>query len=145
MDNAFEEIISTHHLIPHPEGGYYKETYRSGFSTGIFYLLGSGQKSSLHRIKSDEMWHFYEGDSLIIVEIIDNGEVKETTLNRQNPQYTVLANHWFGAYLPSGSAFAFTGCTVAPAFNFKDFEMGDKNLLLKNYPKAKLIIEKLLG
>lgn len=63
------ELIKIHELIPHPEGGHYRETYRSEFSTGIFYLLTKGQKSSFHRIKSDEMWHFYGGDSISIIEI----------------------------------------------------------------------------
>ena len=67
---TIEEIIQNHQLLPHPEGGFYKETYRSEFSTGIFYLLTKGQKSSFHRIKSDEMWHFYGGDSLVVVIMI---------------------------------------------------------------------------
>lgn len=139
-----KDLIETHGLLPHPEGGFYKETYRSEFSTGIFYLLSSGHKSSLHRIKSDEMWHFYSGDALIVAEITENGEVKETRLDKDNVQYVVPAGVWFGAYLPDGAEFAFVGCTVAPAFHFSDFEMGDKALLIKEYPKAQPIIDKLL-
>lgn len=138
------ELIKIHELIPHPEGGHYRETYRSEFSTGIFYLLTKGQKSSFHRIKSDEMWHFYEGDSISIVEITNIGTIKETILNKDNPQHVVPANVWFGAYLPDGSEYAFTGCTVAPAFHFEDFEMGDKVKMLEEFPKAKEMIEKLL-
>lgn len=141
--SQIEKLISTHDLLPHPEGGFYKETYRSEFSTGIFYLLTQGQKSSFHRIKSDEMWHFYGGDSISIVEIQNNGTVKETLLDKNNVQYVVPANVWFGAYLPEGSEYAFTGCTVAPAFHFKDFEMGEKEKLLSDFPKAKSMIEKL--
>jgi predicted cupin superfamily sugar epimerase len=140
-----KDLIETHALLPHPEGGYYKETYRSEFSTGIFYLLSAGEKSSLHRIKSDEMWHFYSGDALIVAEITESGEVKETRLDKDNVQYVVPSGVWFGAYLPEGAEFAFVGCTVAPAFHFKDFEMGDKALLLKEYPKAQRIIDKLLS
>lgn len=139
------ELVKMHNLLPHPEGGFYKETYRSEFSTGIFYLLTKGQKSSFHRISSDEMWHFYDGDSISIVEITDQGKVKETRLNKTNPQYVVPANVWFGAYLPDGSEFALTGCTVAPAFEFKNFEMGNKEKLLKEFPNAKAMIEKLLA
>lgn len=117
------ELIKVHDLIPHPEGGFYKETYRSDYSTGIFYLLNKGDRSALHRIKSDEMWHFYGGDSLIVVEVLSSGEVKETLINSKNVQYIVPANTWFGAYLPEGSNFAFCGCTVAPAFHFQDFEL----------------------
>jgi predicted cupin superfamily sugar epimerase len=90
------------------------------------------------------MWHFYGGDSLIVVEITTKGEIKETILNKLNPQYVVPANIWFGAYLSDESEYAFAGCTVAPAFHFKDFEMGNKKILLKEFPKAKEIIEKLL-
>lgn len=142
--NQISELIKLHNLLPHPEGGFFKETYRSEFSTGIFYLLEKGQKSSLHRIKSDEMWHFYDGDSISIVEITIAGTVKETILNKDNVQYVVPANVWFGAYLPEGSDFAFTGCTVAPAFHFSDFEMGDKKEMLEEFPRARDMIEKLL-
>lgn len=138
------ELIETHDLRPHPEGGFYRETYRSEYSTGIFYLLLNGQKSSFHRIKSDEMWHFYGGNSISIVEITPEGTIKETVLDKNNPQYVVAANVWFGAYLPDGSEYAFTGCTVAPAFHFSDFEMGNKEKMRLEFPKAKVMIEKLL-
>lgn len=142
--NQINELVALHNLLPHPEGGFYKETYRSEFSTGIFYLLTKGQKSNFHRIKSDEMWHFYGGDSISIVEITNAGAVKETILDKTNVQYVVPANVWFGAYLPDDSEFAFTGCTVAPAFHFSDFEMADIETMLKEFPKAKTMIEKLL-
>ena len=137
-------IVENYELAPHPEGGFFRETYRSEFSTGIFYLLVQDQKSSLHRIKSDEMWHFYAGDAIAIVELTSNGSFKETLLDMGNVQHVVSANTWFGAYLPDGAAYALTGCTVAPAFHFQDFEMGNKEALLKEFPKAKKVIEKLL-
>lgn len=142
--NEVNNLVKTYNLFPHPEGGFYRETYRSDFSTGIYYLLTKGHKSSLHRIKSDEMWHFYGGDAIIIVEIDSNGQVKETKLDRFNAQYVVLANVWFGAYLPKDSEYALTGCTVSPAFHFKDFELGNKEQMLIDFPSAKTIIEKLL-
>ncbi len=142
--DKIKNLVHLHNLLSHPEGGFYRETYRSEFSTGIFYLLTKGQKSSFHRIKSDEMWHFYNGDSISIVEITDKGAIKETLLNEDNVQYVVPAHVWFGAYLPDGSEYAFTGCTVAPAFHFSDFEIADKASLLKEFPNAKDMIEKLL-
>ena len=145
IQDKVEGIVSRLALAPHPEGGFYRETHRSEFSTGIFYLLEKGQKSSLHRIKSDEMWHFYGGDVIAIVEITKDGALKETLLNNENVQYVVRAHTWFGAYLPENSNYALTGCTVAPAFHFSDFEMGDKNLLIANYPHLKEMIEKLLA
>lgn len=139
------DFISHLDLKPHPEGGYYKETYRSKDSTGIYYLLAKGDKSRLHRIKSDEMWHFYSGDPLVVVEITSTGVVKETEIGPKTTfQYVVPANTWFGAYLPEGSEYALVGCTVAPAFEFVDFELGDKASLLKEFPQASSIIEKLL-
>ena len=139
------DFVTKLDMQPHPEGGFYKETYRSDFSTGIYYLLEKGQKSKLHRIKSDEMWHFYAGDSLVVVELTDSG-VKETLLSAGTTfQYTVTAGVWFGAYLPDNSEFALVGCTVAPAFRFEDFEMGDKQNLISIYPSARNIIEKLMG
>lgn len=138
------KLVQQYDLLPHPEGGFYKETYRSEFSTGIYYLLEKGQKSSLHRISSDEMWHFYGGDSIVIVELLADGGFKETRLDKHHVQYVVPANVWFGAYLPTDSRFAFCGCTVAPAFHFKNFEMGEKSKLLKEFPQAESIIHQLL-
>lgn len=142
---AVKDLISKYNLISHPEGGHYKETYRTQHSTAIFYLLTKGQKSSLHRIQSDEMWHFYGGDSLMIVEVTNEGLIKETLLDKNNVQYCVPANVWFGAYLPDKSEFAFTGCTVAPPFNFTQFEMGNKEKMMQMFPQAKSMIEKLLS
>lgn len=134
-----DELIKHYNLLPHPEGGYFQETYKAketfitergerSASTGIFYLLKKGQGSKLHRIKSDEMWHFYEGDPLIVYEENEKGERKETVLGRdfkkgQKLQYVVPAGVWFGAYLPEGSEFALVGCTVSPGFDFQDFEL----------------------
>lgn len=138
------DLIKNYNLLPHPEGGFYRETYRSEFSTAIFYLLTRGNKSKLHRIKSDEIWHFYGGDSITIVELLtENESYKETRLSKENVQYTVPANIWFGAYLSEDSFYALTGCTVAPAFHFKDFELADRETLLKQFPLASSIIEKL--
>ncbi len=138
-----EDLKNFHGLLPHPEGGFFKETYRSAHSTAIFYLLNEGAKSSLHRIKSDELWHFYEGDELIIVELLSSGEVRETKLNKENPQHIVPGGVWFGAYLREGSTYAFVGCTVSPAFHYSDFEIGKKAELLAQFPKAQNIIERL--
>jgi predicted cupin superfamily sugar epimerase len=142
--DKIQQIIQTHQLLPHPEGGYYKETYRSDFSTGIFYLLTKGEKSSFHRIKSDEMWHFYGGDSLTVVEISNDGALKETRLDKNHVQYVVPAGVWFGAYLENHAEYAFVGCTVAPAFHFEDFELASKDVFLKSYPQHAAMIHKLI-
>ena len=100
--------------------------------TGIYYLLSGSDCSLLHRIQSDEMWHFYLGDPLTIVEIVPESESSYTLnqtslgppgLENQMPQYTVKKGHWFGAFLENKSGFCLVGCTVAPGFDFEDFEM----------------------
>jgi predicted cupin superfamily sugar epimerase len=151
-------------LHSHPEGGYYAETYRSAgnipdavlpkfkgdrnYSTAIYYLLQQGDFSAFHRIKSDECWHHYAGDTLLIHVLnqdgtyaciklgsaIDEGEVF---------QFVVPANTWFAAECAEQTSFVLTGCTVAPGFDFADFEMADKELLLNEFPEHRSTIIKL--
>lgn len=157
MNMSPADIIELLDLKPHPEGGYFRESYRAegnvveferSYSTAIYYLLEGNACSKFHRISSDELWHFYTGDPLVIVEMESKGIVRETTLGpdlkrEQSFQHVVPARSWFGAYLPEGSEYALVGCTVAPGFDFADFEMGDREELLKQYPHAKSIIERL--
>jgi predicted cupin superfamily sugar epimerase len=157
MDINPAKLIELLDLEPHPEGGYFRESYRSegsiaelgrSYSTAIYYLLEGKACSKLHRIASDEMWHFYLGDPLVVAEIDDRGAVRETVLGTdlkagQSIQHMVPAKRWFGAYLPEGSEYALVGCTVAPGFDFADFEMGGREELLSQYPQAKSVIERL--
>lgn len=143
-----DEVIDILGLEPHPEGGFYRETYRSPHSTAIYFLLTPGNFSALHRIRSDELWHFYSGDPLTIVEILGDGSVKRTILGNdmakgEVPQYAVNANTWFGSYLNEGGSFGLVGCTVSPVFEFKDLELGKREALLKEFPKAAQTITKL--
>ncbi|WP_207492620.1 cupin domain-containing protein [Aridibaculum aurantiacum] len=128
-------------MHPHPEGGYYKETYRSdlqvmidGFDgersicTSIYFLLQEGQKSAMHRIKSDEIWYHHDGNALEIVEIDETGKEIVTLLGKQLDQGQVLqhvvkAHRWFGARLVEGGKFCLVGCQVSPGFDFRDFEL----------------------
>lgn len=141
-------------LSKHPEGGYYRETYRSatgvdlpGFagpraaSTAIYFLLPAGEISALHRIKSDELWHFYDGQPLTIHMIAGNGQTASIRLSGDQPQAIVPAGCWFGATV--ASEYALVGCTVAPGFDFHDFEMGDRRALLTAYPQHRPLIERL--
>lgn len=159
------EIIEKFHLIPHIEGGFYKENYLANdriprsalperfqgdrrFSSAIYFLLMEGQVSKLHRIASDEVWHFYLGSPLVIVEIENDGKVKSTLLGTdvlagQHVQYMVPAGNWFGAYPLEKSEFCFVGCTVAPGFDYADFELASRDKLLSEYPHAKKVIHKL--
>lgn len=158
-----DEIIHLFKLQTHPEGGFFQESYRSktqltnlplhfsgprSCSTAIYFLLPSGSKSALHRIKSDEVWHFYLGDSLTLVQISPEGECQQYILGQnivkgEKLQHTVPAGYWFGAYPNSNSSYSFVGCTVAPGFDFADFELGEKSQLLQQFPQHAPIIEKL--
>jgi len=151
-------------LQPHPEGGYYKETYRSegiiaetalkdfkgarSYSTAIYYLLAHGDFSAFHKIKSDECWHYYAGDTLLI-HILYNEENYEciklgSAIDKDEVlQFVVPANTWFAAECAEESLFVLTGCTVAPGFDFADFEMADKKNLIDKFPAHHEIISKL--
>ena len=158
-------LIQFFELQPHPEGGWYKETYRSSemipgqslpprftggrvFSTAIYFLLEEGNFSAFHRIKSDECWHFYAGDPLHIYTITDTGEMKTVTLGpnlREGHvfQHVVPANCWFASRPAPGSAFCFVGCTVAPGFDFADFEMAGQKALLTAFPQHQQLVNEL--
>lgn len=165
MPVATDDLVASLGLQPHPEGGFYRETYRAGevipnaglpgrfhgqrsHSTAIYYLLPAGERSKLHRIKSDEVWHFYEGDTLTIVALSPEGQLIETALGRdfargEVPQHVVPAGYWFGALPAQGSAFTLAGCTVAPGFDFADFELADRPALLAAFPQHRAWIERL--
>jgi predicted cupin superfamily sugar epimerase len=147
------ELVDRLQLTPHPEGGYFRETYRAkesigpaalprrfngerSISTAIYFLLEAGQCSHLHRIRSDEVWHFYAGDPLDVVEIDAAGRLKTTRLGGDLLyQHTVPGGVWFGATPAPGGRFALVGCTVAPGFDFADFELADRAALIREYPR----------
>lgn len=144
------QLVERLGLKPHPEGGYFAETYRSADSTAIYFLLPPGSKSHLHRIKSDEVWHFYLGGPVVIEEISPAGKTKRTRLGPavgagERPQHVVPGGTWFGAWLYPGTPFALLGCTVSPPFEFHDFELGTKAELSKRFPGAKDVVERLAG
>jgi uncharacterized protein len=156
------EWIDKLKLQSHPEGGFYKETYRSlekipstglpsrfngerNLSTSIYFLLRSSDRSFFHRIKSDELWHFHAGTTLLIyvlrgrgVEIFKLGPNPD---NDENLQVVIPANHWFGAMVEDENSYTLSGCTVSPGFDFNDFEMAKRDLLLKQFPSFANIIE----
>lgn len=149
-------------LLPHPEGGYFKELYRSSedikqdslpirftgnrsFSTSIYFLLEKNQKSAFHRIKSDELWHFYDGEPATIFVIDDSGKLTEYKIGLSPednifPQVIIPANCWFAA--ESNGNFTLAGCTVSPGFDFEDFEMASRENLTKIFPHLKQLILK---
>jgi len=141
-----ERLIQRFALIPHPEGGWYRETYRASatlpgtgrsVSTAILYLLAAGQRSRLHRIDADELWHFHDGDPLQVIELASGAPARVSVLSAEQPQHIVLAGTWFGAMPAPGSRWTLCGCTVAPGFEFSRFELGDTARLLAEFPLAK--------
>jgi len=151
-----EDIIRILKLEPHPEGGFYKQTYRSSgtisqeglegkysgsrnFSTCIYFLLTSGNFSAFHRIHQDEIWHFYEGSTIRLHTISPEGNHKCHLVGRnilagERPQLIVPGEHWFAAEITEGDAYALVGCTVAPGFDFEDFTLAKRDQLLAAYP-----------
>ena len=143
-------------LISHPEGGWYRETYRCSetapaaslperfegdrsFCTAIYFLLGKGDISKLHRIKSDEIWHFYSGATLMVHLLTPHGEHNVIKLGTdlasgETYQAVVPAGCWFGAEVAGDGGYSLVGCTVSPGFDFADFEMGSSDSLLKQFP-----------
>jgi len=160
-----QQLIQQYKLQPHPEGGWYKENYKSceyipadalparfsgnrSFSTAIYFLLEQNDFSGFHRIKSDECWHFYAGDPLLIYVIQQKGMLEVIQLgsdisNGQLFQYVVPANCWFASKPADGSRFSFVGCTVSPGFDFADFELADADTLTDLYPLHEIVIREL--
>ena len=163
--NEIADLVTQFQLLPHPEGGYYRETYRSnliidqqslptGFdgdrnsSTAIYFLLEKGNFSAFHRIKSDEGWHFYAGQTLLIYVIEKSGQLEVIKLGNNALagevfQAVVPADCWFASEPSPSSDFCFVGCTVSPGFDFSDFELASAFELSGSYPEHKVLIERL--
>ena len=160
-----EYLVNQLQLLPHPEGGFYKETYRSNegmaahclpqrfggersFSTAIYFLLRKGEFSAFHRIKSDEGWHFYAGGSLRIHVIDAQGNYSFIRLGTKLDegevfQAVVPAGCWFASEPEVGTEFSLVGCTVSPGFDFADFEMAGVAQLSKEFPQHSSLISRL--
>ncbi|HNP96261.1 MAG TPA: cupin domain-containing protein [Cyclobacteriaceae bacterium] len=158
------EIVDKLQLKPHPEGGFFREIYRSegiipkdalgtsfpgdrNYCTAIYFLLTHENFSAFHRIRQDELWHFYSGDPLQVHVIDKNGlyvchEVGSDISTSQAPQLTVPAGCWFASGVKPGGKFSLVGCTVAPGFDFADFELANRSELLQSYPQHSDVIER---
>jgi uncharacterized protein len=165
MDGVVDHLIAQLNLLAHPEGGYFRQTYRStaeipgyalpecyqgnrAISTAIYYLLAGDAFSAFHRICSDEIWHFYLGSRVEIHLIDRDGEYSCIYLGSDLPsgevfQAVVPGGSWFGARLTKDAAYCLVGCTVAPGFEFADFELADRDALIAEYPQHAKIIHQL--
>lgn len=143
-------------LMPHPEGGYFRETYRSGvlldgtqrqLMTSIYFLITGTDVSHFHRITSDECWYFHEGNALTVHTLSISGH-QEFRLgtgldNGELPFYLVKGNTIFGSCLSDDGGYALVSCAVAPGFDFRDFELFSYDELVALYPEHEAIIRKL--
>ena len=153
-----KEIVQKLGLLEHPEGGFYKETYRSlcsietdkntirNISTAIYFLLENDNLSLFHRIQSDELWFFHQGEPLEIV-FIKDGILNTIILgnsfeNEEVPKATIPANTWFASSVMKQKGYSLVSCTVAPGFDFADFELASRENLLQEFPNLKEIIQK---
>ncbi|MDH3999499.1 MAG: cupin domain-containing protein [Desulfuromonadales bacterium] len=172
-EDRLQQIISELDLQPHPEGGWFRETYRAAetipasalpprfgeqrdCATAIYFLLSSQSFSALHRIKSDEIWHFYSGAALTVHVIHPDGRYQPIRLGAdltKSERFQAVVPHgcWFGATVDTSAdagvdapgAYSLVGCTVAPGFDFIDFEMADGASLSQQFPQHAAIISRL--
>jgi uncharacterized protein len=161
MHKTAKSIIKELNLKKHPEGGYFSEIYRSDemmkknhlpkrfkddrhFSTSIYFLLTNKDFSSFHRLQADEVWHFYSGTPLIIYILQNSGKLKKINLGKNHLYQTVIhAGQWFAAEVSKPDSYSLVGCTVSPGFDFRDFEMAERDILTELYPKQKSLIKRL--
>jgi len=156
-----DSVISKLGLEKHPEGGYFKEVYRSNeqlkqlperfsgtrsIATSIYFLLGRNDKSHFHKIKSDETWHFYLGAALELHQITEDGtysmvRIGPDILEGDVLQYTVPKNAWFAAQCIDTNGYSLVGCTVAPGFDFQDFALAKASELIPLCDKEAELIE----
>jgi len=165
INSLLAQIIQKLDLQPHPEGGFFKETYRSegvisaesldpiyhgerNYSTCIYFLLTSEAFSAFHRIHQDEIWHFYVGSPICLHTISQDGVYTRTMIgsnieNGEVPQHIVSGGSWFGATVIRDNDYSLVGCTVAPGFDFLDFELAKRTELIAKFPQYGEIITRL--
>lgn len=158
-------IIKQFDLQPHPEGGFYKEIYRSNgvipnsllsnkfagdrnYCTSIYFLLTGDKFSSFHKINQEETWHFYSGNCISLHLISPDGvyeviKIGSNYESKEVPQFTVPAEFYFAAEVTHKTGFAFVGCTVSPGFDFRDFYLPKRSDLVMQYPQHREVITRL--
>ncbi|WPR75142.1 cupin domain-containing protein [Algoriphagus sp. NG3] len=158
VDKRIAFLVEKLNLIPHPEGGFYSETYRSetsivtetgkrNLSTAIYFLLTSDNVSKFHRIKSDELWFFHEGSNVTIHTLSEHGHQKlslgfPSPNSHTAPQHLVMANAIFGSSVDEPKSYALVSCVVSPGFDFEDFELFEAKDLIRQFPESSEIINR---
>ncbi len=162
MDKEIKEIVRKLEMTPHPEGGFYKETYRSTgvipkvvlgevfsgeryYSTAIYFLITSDNFSAFHKINQDEIWHYYKGSSLYVHVIDLKGKYSKYTVGAnldqdELPQLVVPAGCWFASSVKDINSYSLVGCTVSPGFDYDDFELANRAALISEFPECDDII-----
>lgn len=165
MRRSAEYYMEKLELTKHPEGGWFKETYRSvgeidrqslssdfsgsrNYSTSILFMLQADETSAFHKIKSDELWHFHDGNGLTIHELTENGKYINHQLGlnlsaNEKPQLIIPAGSWFASEVVDDGDFCLVGCTVSPGFDFEDFELAKAAELTSKYPDQKNLVNRL--
>ena len=160
--NRTDLIIKQLGLEPHPERGFYRQTYRASLdvpssthgaaraaSTAIYFLITASEPETyLHRLKSDEIFHLYDGGPLDILRLFPDGAWDVARLGMdlaagERPQVVIPAGTWFGTALAAGASHCLVGCTVAPGFDFADFELAEGPDLAARYPEAAARIQRM--
>lgn len=155
MKSRHEQLIKLLGLTGHPEGGFFRETYRSpvmiegrNLSTAIFFLLVHPETSRFHRLQSDELWHFHEGSPVVIHMINEAGDYSMQLLGQEidrGQSYLAIIPRgtWFAAEVVGNSGYALMSCTVAPGFDFRDFELAGRDDLTKRFSAHGELIRRL--
>jgi predicted cupin superfamily sugar epimerase len=162
MNEKAKYYIQKLQLKKHPEGGYYREIYRASemfyidqpkkslkrnVATSIYFLLDGTQVSKFHKLKSDELWHFYDGTPVKIFIIDEKGKLTETILgkkinNGEVFQTVIKKNNWFAAEVINKKSYSLIGCTVSPGFDFADFELANRDSLIEQFSEHSDLIIK---
>jgi predicted cupin superfamily sugar epimerase len=148
-----QRLIAAYRLQPHPEGGWFRETYRSAervttsrgavrsATTSIYFLLTAQAFSAFHHLWSDETWHFYRGDPVTIEMIAPSGQYESRVLGADDVlQTTIVSGTHFAAHVDAPDGYALVGCDVAPGFEFAEFQLTTRSMLTAAYPHLGPII-----
>ena len=158
MSPAVEEWVLALGLAPHPEGGWFRETYRSperlrrgalprrvpgerSLATSILYLLGAGERSRFHRLRADETWWHHAGGAMLL-HLLGPGGARILSVGPASPQAAVPHGTWFAAEPVPGTPFSLVGCGTTPGFEYEDFELAERSALVAEFPSERELVSR---